>query len=245
MIDVVTTVAVLVLAVCIIMAAYRVIAGPSQPDRVIALDVIAVILTFSRAGFLTLAVIFMVYQWKLHKRRERGWAVAALVIALVCIPLLPSGYLDRLSTITDTEADQTGSAQERWSDMVSAASFVLRNPIIGAGVGMNILALNEERGHSWQNVHNVYLQYTVDLGVPGLVLFLLLMVGCIKSAIFVQRRSAGVPAFRDLFSLAEGIQISLIAFAVAALFHPAAYHFYFYYIAGLAVAVKAVYETEN
>ena len=42
MIDVVTTIAVSVLAVCIIMAAYRVIAGPSQPDRVIALDVIAV-----------------------------------------------------------------------------------------------------------------------------------------------------------------------------------------------------------
>jgi multisubunit Na+/H+ antiporter MnhF subunit len=42
MIDVVTTVGVLVLAVCTFMAAYRVIAGPSQPDRVIALDVITV-----------------------------------------------------------------------------------------------------------------------------------------------------------------------------------------------------------
>jgi multisubunit Na+/H+ antiporter MnhF subunit len=40
MIGVVTTLAVLVLALCIIMAAYRVFAGPSQPDRVIALEVI-------------------------------------------------------------------------------------------------------------------------------------------------------------------------------------------------------------
>jgi multisubunit Na+/H+ antiporter MnhF subunit len=38
----VTTGGVLVLALCILMAAYRVIAGPSQPDRVIALDVIAI-----------------------------------------------------------------------------------------------------------------------------------------------------------------------------------------------------------
>ena len=171
--------------------------------------------------------------------------MAALVIALVSIPLLPSGYLDRLSTIKDTEADQTGSAQERWRDMIAAASFILRNPIIGAGVGMNVLALNEERGATWMNVHNVYLQYAVDLGIPGLVLFLLLMVGCIKSAMFVQRHSAGVPAFRELFYLAEGIQISLIAFSVAALFHPVAYHFYFYYIAGLAIAVKAMYEAEH
>lgn len=41
MIQTVTTLAVLVLALCIVMAAYRVIVGPSQPDRVIALDVIA------------------------------------------------------------------------------------------------------------------------------------------------------------------------------------------------------------
>ncbi|HEX2276670.1 MAG TPA: monovalent cation/H+ antiporter complex subunit F [Candidatus Tectomicrobia bacterium] len=40
MIEVVTALAVLVLALCIIMAAYRVFAGPSQPDRVIALEVI-------------------------------------------------------------------------------------------------------------------------------------------------------------------------------------------------------------
>lgn len=40
MIAVVTTLAVLILALCIVMAAYRVFAGPSQPDRVIALEVI-------------------------------------------------------------------------------------------------------------------------------------------------------------------------------------------------------------
>ena len=40
MIGVVTTLAVLVLGLCVVMAAYRVFAGPSQPDRVIALEVI-------------------------------------------------------------------------------------------------------------------------------------------------------------------------------------------------------------
>src|SRR2546422_4654206 len=57
---------------------------------VIALDVIAVVVTFSRSGFLTMAIIFMMYLWKLRKRPEGGWAVAALVIALVCLPLFSS-----------------------------------------------------------------------------------------------------------------------------------------------------------
>lgn len=204
----------------------------------------AIILTYSRAGFLTLATTFTLYLWKLRNRPERVWTRAILVIALACLPLLPASYVDRLGTITNIKADQTGSAQERWGDIKAAIDHVLTSPIIGAGVGMNILALNEERGATWRAVHNVYLEYAVDLGIPGLVLFLLLLVGCIQNASFVQQGTARAPALRELFCLAEGIQISLIAFAVAAPFHPVAYHFYFYYIAGLAVAIKAVYEVQ-
>lgn len=208
----------------------------------ILLEATAVILTYSRAGFLTLATTIAMYLWKSRSRPERRWLWAALVVALLAIPFLPSSYFDRVSTIAHISADQTGSAQARWRDTFVALDLVLKSPIIGAGVGMNILALNEERGEAWKAVHNVYLEYAVDLGIPGLVLFLLLLVGCMKNAGFIQQRTARQPAFRELFYLAQGIQISLIAFAVAAPFHPVAYHFYFYYIAGLAVAVKAVHE---
>ena len=111
---------------------------------------------------------------------------------------------------------------------------------VGGGVGMNALTLNQERGFGWSAIHNVYLEYAVELGIPGLILFLLLLVGCVKSVALVQRRCAGVPALRELFYLAEGIQISLIAFSLAAFFHPVAYHLYFYYIAALAVAAHSV-----
>jgi len=222
---------------------------------IIFLDVVAVILTFSRAGFLTLATTFVTYLWKLRKRPGGGWAWAALVVVLACLTLLPSAYWDRLSNITNIEADATGSAQARRRDMIAAANLVLQNPIVGVGVGMNAWALDEERGpvldqsgrYSVRNglaVHNVYLVYAVELGIPGLVLFLMLLAGCIKSTVSVQAHSAGVPALRELFYLAQGIQVSLIAFAVAAMFDPNAYQFNFYYVAGLAVAVRAISESE-
>jgi hypothetical protein len=43
---------------------------------------------------------------------------------------------------------------------------------------------------------------------------------------------------RDLTQFAQATRLSLIAFGVAGLFHPVAYHFYFYYLAGLASALR-------
>lgn len=203
------------------------------------LDALAVILTFSRGGFVTLAAICAMYLWKLRGRPEAPWAWAALVVALACVPVLPSGYSDRLTTILDVDSDPTGSSQARWRDTQAAVRFVARNPFIGAGVGQNTLALNEERGNAWLEVHNVYLEYAVELGLPGLVLFLLLFAESVKSTSVAQRESGGASGGRELFYLAEGIQISLLAFAVSAFFHPVAYQFGFYYFAGLAVAARA------
>lgn len=206
----------------------------------ICLDAIAIIATYSRAGFLTLAATFTTYLWLLFKRGQRHWVFLAVFLVLAAVPLLPSGYVDRLSTITSIEADPSGSAQARWGDMMAALQYVAYHPIVGAGLGMDTLALNEVRGPVWKEIHNVYLQYAVDLGIPGLILFLMLWKGSVKCALQAQRRSAREPAAGELFYLAEGIRISLIAFAIAAFFHPVAYHFYFYYIAGLAIAVKAI-----
>jgi hypothetical protein len=54
-------------------------------------------------------------------------------------------------------------------------------------------------------------------------------------------RRAGM---RDLTIFAAGVQIALVAFAVAAFFHPIAYQFYFFCVAGLAVAVKNAFRAE-
>jgi len=212
---------------------------------ILFLDILAVIVTFSRGGFLTLATLFVMYLWKFRNRFERKWITAVFLTALLCIPFLPSAYWDRLSTMTNIGSDLTGSAQERWTSMVAAVIFVVKHPIVGAGLGMDTLAMNQERGAIWREIHNVYLQYAVDLGIPGLILFLLLLVACIRSATQVQRQSARIPALRELFFFAEGVQISLLVFSLAAMFHPVAYQLYFYYMAGLAVAVRTVYEVER
>jgi hypothetical protein len=65
-----------------------------------------------------------------------------------------------------------------------------------------------------------------------------------KSARRVEMRAAREPALRDLSILASGVRIALLAFVVGAFFHPIAYQFYFFCVAGLAVALKRVCQSE-
>jgi probable O-glycosylation ligase (exosortase A-associated) len=201
----------------------------------IAMEAVTVVLTYSRGGALTLAVILLLYFWKLRRRPERSFLYAGVLAAVLALPLLPSSYFDRLSTITNTQADRTGSAQERMSDMIIAAKTIMANPIIGAGMGMNMLVMREARG-GWLGVHNVYLEHALDLGLIGLGIFVVLLWSCIRAVSRIQER-ASPP---ELFFLAQGLQISLIAYATAAMFHPVSYQYYFYYMAGLALATRTI-----
>jgi len=212
----------------------------------IALLAAAIVLTFSRAGFLALGVIFLSYMILLRNRPQKKLIPVALVLALLAIPLIPSTYLDRLSTITDIEEDESGSAQLRFNDMKLAIGLFLRNPIIGTGIGVSAVAMDEARGSYGTEIHNVYLQYAVELGLPGLILFLLLYRICFKNTSYVMsHHPPRTGQDNSLFFISQGIRVSLIAFAVEAFFHPTAYHFYFYYIAGLAIALITVHEHET
>lgn len=207
---------------------------------VVALQVSCVIVTFSRAGFITLAVVFTLFVWRLLRRGRVAWSAALLGVGLVSLALVPSGYMERMGTITDIDSDVTRSAQTRWGDTRAALEFVRTHPVIGAGIGMNALAVNEIRGATWTLVHNAYLEHAVELGLPGLVLFLLLVVTCLRTVRRVRWRAQAHGDLDELSWLAEGLCIAIVAFAVAAFFHPVAYHFYFYCLAGLAVAAGAL-----
>lgn len=208
---------------------------------IMLLDAAAIVATFSRAGFLSLALTALLCLWRFRSRLQFRWLAAAGLIGVLALPLVPGRYYARLSTILNRNDDPTGSAQARWSAMTSATQYIAAHPIIGAGIGQDILALNDFRGPRWHHVHDVYLEYGMDLGLPGLLLFLLLMASCFRAAsrVGVRRARPGPRVPADLRWFADGLWISLATFAVSAFFYPDAYEFYFYYLAGLAVAMRA------
>ena len=203
-------------------------------------SVAAVIATFSRAGFITLAVIALLSLAGMVRRGAAGTALLIVFLAVAALFMTPATYFTRLSTITNIEADVTGSAQGRWNDYFVAMEYIRQHPLTGAGLGQDLLALNATRGHdTWRSVHNAYLQAAVDLGLPGMLLLLALLFASFANARTVRRHADG-----DLAVLAQGVHISLVAFVVAAFFHPIAYQFYFFCLAGLAVALVNAHRSD-
>jgi probable O-glycosylation ligase (exosortase A-associated) len=204
------------------------------------ISIAGVIVTFSRGGFLALTAILLFSSIWMLRRRPVIVVAAVVAVAMAGPMLLPDGYLDRLATTLDVDSDPTHSAQERWADMNIAFEIVQDHPIVGAGVGMDAIAMNEARRGPWRKVHDVYLQYGVDLGLVGLGLFVWLLGSSIRTAWRVERRARRQGQDDRFAALAGGVRISLMGFAVAAFFYPVAYYFYFYYLAGLAVALRTI-----
>ena len=212
---------------------------------ILVAEVAGVVATFSRTGFVTLAVIAVLLAWRMSRRPGSAWLWVGLITAGLAVPLLPAQYTDRLATITDAEADPTGSAQSRWDDQVIALGAISQHPLIGTGIGNDHLAMNAARGTTWLHVHNAYLVIAMDLGLPGLALLGTFIWRSLAALNRVRRRHLGAHGTPALLAAAEGVSTSLIAIAVAAVFHPIAYHVYLYYIAGLATAVTAMDAAEG
>lgn len=200
------------------------------------LSLIVIIVTFSRGGFLTLCALLL---WAAYaKWHARGKLVMGVNLVLVAVLILaivliaPAGYSDRVLSIFDASKDETGSREARWEMMEGSVRTMLHSPW-GIGFHMNNLGLREA-GLGWSGVHNVYLEIGTELGFLGLGLFLALQRQLFKAMREVREKIERA----DVNVLAGAIQASMWAFAVAAMFHPVAYHYYFYILAGLAIALR-------
>jgi hypothetical protein len=165
-----------------------------------------------------------------------GFGVLLLILNLAG----PGGYGSRMATIIDKDTDETGSAQVRWRLMLGTAQGMLTHPL-GVGLNMNNLLLHDE-GLGWNGVHNIYLELGTELGFPGLIVFLYLLIRLLRSMKVVRIRE---DPNSELSRLAEAAGGAMVTYAVSGMFYPVAYHFYFYIVAGLIVACQQIAHMSN
>lgn len=180
-------------------------------------SIAAIVMTESRAGSLSLAIALLLTVWS-SKYRVRTLIVLA-VLALPAPILVWEAYRARMSTLSDPL--QEASAASRYDLNLAALQVIRSNPILGAGFGADNTARLSIKYKSFnfdraQVVHNNYLQWAADSGIPACILFCLLQFGAI---VWLHRCSRRYKDSRpDFAAMANALKISLCAFSVGAVF---------------------------
>lgn len=202
--------------------------------------VAAVIITFSRGGFLGLIAMTLVLARKLS-RRNKSAAMATLVLGVVFfLAVAPASYSGRLATIFDSASDITGSSSQRTQVLKRSILVALRYPIFGVGIGNFHHKSFQELG-----THNAYTQVAAETGIAAMVCYIILLVHPLRKLRMMEREMYERNESSHYYYLAIGIQASLVGYMVSSFFAAVAYQWYIYYIVGYAICLRRVYYLEQ
>lgn len=217
------------------------------PSRVlygfcIVLFGMATLITFSRGGFLSLVAVAGVMLWKFRRRHRAIPYVAAGMLVGVLFLGMPGGLGDRLWTIVKPDSDATGSAQERRDILKRGLLIAARHPITGIGLGtFHIQSINERRAH------NSYLEIAAELGLMGLLAYLVLLFNPLKALWKIEKETVGERDRRSFenYVLSVGLQATLVAYYANSFFASIQYQWFVYYPIAYAVGLRLIYEREQ
>ena len=203
------------------------------------LMVAAVVLTYSRGGFIGLLVASAFMAWKIGHRQRLSIAVVGLILLLLLLTLAPN-YATRVASIFVPSLDPVGSAGMRREILFRSISTALRHPLLGIGMGnFHNVSIHELVSH------NAYTQVAAEMGVAALVTYVMFIVTPLKKLGQVARETFAARDRSSYYYLAIGLQASLLGYMVSSFFASVAYVWYVYYLVGYAVCLRRLYEAET
>lgn len=205
--------------------------------------IVVVISTASRGGFLALVFIFVVILLK-ERRNKLKILVLSVFVGFIALSFAGPEYWQRMGTIVD-ESDynyQAGAGRiEIWK---RGLGMIIDNPLIGAGIGQYHVAeglLHEgQSGWKWSTAHNSYLQIGVELALPGLIAYLIMLAKSIVVARKLQLTSGPFGSVPFLLATASGLEVGFYGYCVSSIFLSQAYSSVLLYFLALIIALYAV-----
>ena len=137
--------------------------------------------TGSRTGYV--AFLIMMIFLILKSRNKKKVILLAGIMALVAIPFIDEQYVARFKTIYTGQEIEGASMDTRKVILEDAMSVFLKHPV-GIGVGAFPMVRYQTFGRS-QDTHNLYLEVATNLGIQGLIVFLVFlwkMIMCLNNS---------------------------------------------------------------
>lgn len=211
----------------------------------IPLFIAALIRTSSRGGTIALGVLAVSLIVFAPKRRRIVYAGVLGVIVITALLVPHSGLIQRFNDLSDSQDYNFTSRDGRVEIWKRGIGMMLTHPAFGVGVRAFEVA-NGTIAHSWLNAHNAVVQIGAELGLGGLIAFLVAVLVALRSALAVIRRTRPAPGrgsdpTMDFeHGLATAATCSLIAELSAAMFLSMAYDTMTLFVLAVPTALAAV-----
>lgn len=214
------------------------------------IEVVALVLTYTRTGLVIGVVLAALLLLKRLVRMSALRIFAFLFACVVAWVLLPQPYKERV--LNPRQYTQSRSVQSRLELQEAAARYAVQNPVFGlgpGGFGTEFVRENSRTAATmrlfvnklgWQAIfigtHNMYLQVASDMGLVGLFFFLAFYLTLLRKTHLAEQRYRkegdewGVMLTSSLF-------VSLIGFALCAVFLHALTQKIWWMLAAAAVVV--------
>jgi O-antigen ligase len=194
-------------------------------------------LAASRGGYLGLIAALLVPAWH-SRRRIQSFAVVTAVLLPIML-VTPRSPLDRLLHPSAGDRESSDTRTALWS---AGLQMFRDHPLVGIGTGnfKPFVGRFIDRDDVYQGIaHNTYLEIATEMGAPGLLAFVAILIGSVRTLERV-RRSTQHPDLLLVNRAAEGIEAGLVGYAVAAFFVSAQYQKLFWLFVFLASCLPAL-----
>lgn len=217
--------------------------------------VIVVIRSGSRSNLLALASILMVLFWTRPLSGKIKLAALTAALIFVLVAATPRELLSRYATIFGDSTvgdDVANSALEsslaRQHLLQQSLKLTMEHPVFGLGpgifaVGEADLAKEEGQKASWHVSHNSYTQVSSEMGIPGLLLYLMALWATFRN-VFWFRAHSRIDPTGTASAMGLAVLLSLVGLCVNLTFSSNAYLYYLPMLMGLSVVFRKSLERE-
>jgi|WetSurMetagenome_2_1015567.scaffolds.fasta_scaffold00113_29 putative inorganic carbon (hco3(-)) transporter len=209
------------------------------------LGVGTVVISFSRGGFVGLVVVALVCWLSSAKKFLSAFIIILLI--LVGLYFAPDKYMERIQSSQDTDK---GTAAERIESWKAGFKMFVSNPL---GVGGNNFQVRFPEYQSdffqkgmWGRVaHSLWFTLIPELGIVGIIIYLLLMNYNLKDILYMRRLKKQKdyfdgPDLKYLNALSGAFLASLAGFFASGTFLSVLYYPHYWYMTAIIAASMSI-----
>ncbi len=204
-------------------------------------SVVAIVFTYSRGGFLALALVGGML---LIKARYKVLAVIMMFAAVMALTfIVPEKWTARMDTINAEAGEQDASAHGRINAWRTAWNLAIDRPLTGGGFETFTPAVYDRYSpEPWnvRDVHSNYFEMLGEQGFIGLGLYMMLLFYCLITLSRLKSWVARNPQFSWARHYPDMLQVAVLAYMLGGTFLGRAYFDLFYQLVATIVILRMV-----